>query len=184
MTKVPEYNHTYSPKYEKKKEKLKVIRAKYSDHWRFTQESRRITDRLREISHQMLALKVEKAELREVLKKRELLKKQKRLFTVQLYVLSLEDGCWYVGMSYNPDKRFVSHKKGKGAAWTRLHKPLSIHETRPTDFYDQDSAAKLEDDLTLEYALKYGSQFVRGGGWCQMKPHWPDVITHNERAGF
>jgi predicted GIY-YIG superfamily endonuclease len=180
MPKVPVLNLSYSPKYERQKVKLEKIKAKYKDEWRYTQDEKNILERLREISNQQMALKVEKAELRAIIKKRQLLRKQGRETTVKLYALRLDGGYWYIGMSYNPDKRFEKHRRGTGASWTRLHKPLSIHETRDTKLYDQDSAAKLEDDMTLEYALKYGSANVRGGGFCQQKPRWPDVIIQNE----
>lgn len=102
---------------------------------------------------------------------------------VMLYALRLEGNNYYVGMSYNVERRFASHVKGKGAAWTKRHRPLEIQETRPTGKFIQDEVAKLEDDMTLEYALKYGSDRVRGGGWCQAHPLWPDVVVENDLAG-
>jgi predicted GIY-YIG superfamily endonuclease len=104
------------------------------------------------------------------------------LSPVSLYALQLEDGCYYIGMTFDVIRRFKKHGTGKGAAWTRLHKPIQILEVRETKFYDQDEVAKLEDDMTLEYALKYGSDKVRGGGYCQAKPRWPPVVTENERV--
>lgn len=106
--------------------------------------------------------------------------RQQRLNPVSLYALELEDGHYYIGMTFDVGKRFRQHGGSKGAAWTKLHKPISIIETRVTEFYDQDEVAKLEDDMTLEYALKYGLDKVRGGGYCQAKPVWPDVILQNE----
>lgn len=102
--------------------------------------------------------------------------------TVKLYALRLQNDCWYIGMSYDVHRRFTKHSKGKGASWTKAHRPIEVHETRDTKQYSQDAVAKLEDDMTLEYALKYGSDKVRGGGYCQMKPHWPLVIVENERV--
>lgn len=100
--------------------------------------------------------------------------------TVKLYALRLQNNCWYIGMTYDVERRFAKHSKGKGANWTKLYKPIEISETRDTKLYSQAEVGKLEDDMTLEYALKYGSDKVRGGGWCQTKPHWPDVIRQNE----
>jgi predicted GIY-YIG superfamily endonuclease len=100
---------------------------------------------------------------------------------VWLYALRLEDNCWYVGMTYNVQRRFEKHFSGKGAAWTKRHKPIEIVEQRQTDCILQLDAAKLEDDMTLEYALKYGGDNVRGGGYCQVKyVRWPDVVLQNE----
>lgn len=106
--------------------------------------------------------------------------REHKLQPVSLYALELENGYYYIGMSFNVDRRFRQHTKGKGAAWTKLHKPVQILETRLTTFYDQDEVAKLEDDMTLEYALKFGSNYVRGGGYCQTKPYWPEIIKQNE----
>jgi predicted GIY-YIG superfamily endonuclease len=94
-----------------------------------------------------------------------------------LYVLRLENGCWYIGSSRNVDKRFKTHQKGKGAAWTKRHKPLEIVETRPTGLTSDAEAALLEDELTLEYARMYGTDCVRGGGYCQTKPRWPAISS-------
>lgn len=169
-----------SQKWAKKKQKLDKIRESYQDPWRYTQSDRAIKARLTEISHEQMKLLVEKKQLLAIVKQREQLKHQHRAVTVKLYALELEDSCWYVGMSYNVQKRFKQHGGRKGAAWTKIHAPLSVYEVRDTKLYDQDSASKLEDDMTLEYALKYGSDKVRGGGYCQIKPKWPSVVRENK----
>ena len=94
---------------------------------------------------------------------------------ILLYVLKLEHSCWYVGMSRNVDKRFKAHKKG-GTIWTKEHTPLEIHEVRETGLTSDSEASKLEDELTFEYARRYGLDVVRGGGFCQRKPHWPKEL--------
>ena len=93
-----------------------------------------------------------------------------------LYILELEQGNWYVGQSRNPQKRFIKHQIGKGAKWTKLHKPISIHEIRPTGLNDDREVAILEDELTIELARRYGAANVRGGGYCQAKPQWPSIV--------
>jgi predicted GIY-YIG superfamily endonuclease len=100
---------------------------------------------------------------------------------ISLYALKLEDGCYYVGQSRNPANRFKKHLKGKGAKWTKLHPPIEIIELRSLDIVDDVAAALKEDDMTIEYAMKYGSEVVRGGGYCQSKPRWPQEILQNER---
>lgn len=156
---------------------------KYSkpvDPFAFSHEDRVLKKRIAEINKQMGTLKIERRECSIALKKREQLRNHNKERTVKLYALKLEDQCWYIGMSYDPIRRFVKHGTSKGAKWTKLHKPILIHETRETNLNIQDLAARLEDDMTLEYALKYGSDKVRGGGYCQFKPLWPDVIKDNE----
>lgn len=133
--------------------------------------------RIKEIGRTIKALKTERVELKKRLKPW-IIEYEK--IPYQLYALELESGCWYVGMSRNPQRRFKRHGTPKGARWTELHKPTRIHETRATNILVESEAGKLENDMTLEYALKYGSEVVRGGGYCQRKPVWPDVIIQNE----
>ena len=91
---------------------------------------------------------------------------------ILLYALKLRDNCWYVGMSRNVEKRFKSHQKG-GTIWTKAHPPIEVVEVRETGLTSDSEASKLEDEMTFEYARKYGINFVRGGGCSQSKPHWP-----------
>lgn len=93
--------------------------------------------------------------------------------SIKLYVLRCEHSCWYVGSSWNPETRFRRHAKGKGAVWTKLHPPIEIVKLIDTKTDKDYEVAPMEDALTLEYAEMIGKQFVRGGGYCQMKPKWP-----------
>ena len=43
-----------------------------------------------------------------------------------LYILECTDGSLYTGISPRPDKRFEAHCRGKGAAYTRMHKPRAL----------------------------------------------------------
>lgn len=90
-----------------------------------------------------------------------------------LYVLKLENNCWYVGITRNVENRFKTHRKGVGAMWTKLHKPIKVHETRLIGNVTTSFAANYEDTVTLEYALLHGYDYVRGGGYCQTNPRWP-----------
>ena len=85
---------------------------------------------------------------------------------IWLYVLELEDGFYYVGLTRNVDKRFNRHLAGKGANWTKIHKPLSILHREITETHVESIASKLEDALTLKIASQYGHDVVRGGQWC------------------
>ena len=49
-----------------------------------------------------------------------------RASTWWVYVLKCEDASLYTGISPEPLKRFEAHQKGKGAAYTRSHKPVAI----------------------------------------------------------
>lgn len=146
----------------------------------FTKSDKDLNNKLAELNSKIASLKQEQTLVVREIKKRRQIKNRGIERKVSLYALRLQNDCWYVGMSFNVQKRFTKHQKGKGAIWTKKYEPIEIHEIRVTEHFDQDSAVKLEDDMTLEYALKYGSDKVRGGGWCQTKPHWPDVIIQNE----
>jgi putative endonuclease len=43
-----------------------------------------------------------------------------------VYVLLCNDGSYYTGYSNNPTSRLVTHMKGQGARYTRMHKPRGI----------------------------------------------------------
>ncbi|EEM8427503.1 hypothetical protein DFQ98_08840 [Salmonella enterica subsp. enterica serovar Essen] len=73
-----------------------------------------------------------------------------------VYVLSLEDGYYYVGYTTNVEHRYQQHLSGEGAQWTKVHKPISIIEIREGGFEE-------ETAVTLEYIEKYGINKVRGG---------------------
>jgi predicted GIY-YIG superfamily endonuclease len=154
--------------------------AKHRAEWANIKSEVNLHRRLHELNDQIKLLKIEQRGVVKALKEKNAIKRTRALQPVSLYALELEHACWYVGMSFNPEKRFSKHVKGKGAAWTRLHKPLRIVEVRLTEFFDQDDVARLEDDMTIEYALKYGKDSVRGGGFCQTRPYWPDVVLQNE----
>lgn len=143
-------------------------------------ESMVLMQELREIKVEVSRLKVRSREIRKLLVGQKLIKGDYYNKPIKLYGLRLEDGCYYVGMSRNPERRFKKHGGRKGAVWPRLHKPIEILEVRDTGLADDRAVSKLEDDMTLEYAMKYGSEYVRGGGYCQRKPHWPDVVIQNE----
>jgi cellular nucleic acid-binding protein len=80
----------------------------------------------------------------------------------QLYILALQTGKYYVGKSDDPDSRYLAHKSGNGAVWTRTYRPVKIVEIRPlTGDHD-------ETNTTKDYMKKYGIDNVRGGAYTQM----------------
>lgn len=62
-----------------------------------------------------------------------------------VYVLLCEDGSFYTGSSNDPDRRFSNHKDGKGARYTKLHKPIRIIYLEK--FSDRSSALKREAQI-------------------------------------
>jgi putative endonuclease len=56
-------------------------------------------------------------------------------YSCYVYILLCADGSYYTGYSNNPGHRLVEHLKGRGARYTRMHKPRRIvylrrHKTR------------------------------------------------------
>jgi hypothetical protein len=84
-----------------------------------------------------------------------------------VYVLKLEDHCWYIGLSTNLEKRLKDHFDGKGAEWTKLHKPLKLEEK----FIGY--GENYERFITFEYMSLYGIDLVRGGAYTvRVYPEW------------
>jgi len=79
------------------------------------------------------------------------------------YSLVLNDGCYYVGMTRDPEIRLKQHVSGCGANWTELHEPVSVNHifTHPTE----NRAKWFEKVRTQELAKKHGAENVRGGPW-------------------
>ena len=48
--------------------------------------------------------------------------------TTNIYILKLEDNCYYVGKSENVEQRFQQHLSGSGSFFTKKHKPILIEQ--------------------------------------------------------
>lgn len=133
---------------------------------------------LADITEQIRLLSDRKRQILKLLKQKghKTLKQEYMEKPIYLYVLSLQGGFYYIGMSRNVEARFKKHLKGKGANWTRRYKPIAVIKTINTELTNDAEAALLEDKLTLEYAETYGTDKVRGGGYCQAKPVWPQHL--------
>jgi len=78
-----------------------------------------------------------------------------------LYTLQLQSGKYYVGKSDDPDTRYLAHKNGNGAVWTKIHKPVKILEIREL------KGEHDETNTTKDLMKKYGVDNVRGGAYTQ-----------------
>jgi hypothetical protein len=75
-----------------------------------------------------------------------------------IYILQLEHSCWYIGRATNDvQDKIDGHMKGRGSIWTKLHKPIQVHEI----FYDMNPFD--EDKCIKQYMVLYGMDNVRGG---------------------
>lgn len=92
-----------------------------------------------------------------------------------IYVLALEDGCFYVGRTKHLRIRLWQHFKTKihRSGWTLLHRPLSvIHVSRiEGTTFDLD---RIETTATLRLAQLKGFDKVRGGAYTteRVQPAW------------
>jgi putative endonuclease len=62
-----------------------------------------------------------------------------------VYILRCTDGSFYTGYTKNVDARAQLHAKGKGARYTRIHKPKSIAYVEP--FATRAKAMKREREI-------------------------------------
>lgn len=85
-----------------------------------------------------------------------------------LYVLGLNNGGKYVGITNNPERRFKEHFTGKGAKVTHNYQPQSVLGCYPLGRMTYNQAEFYEDDKTLELMGIYGLSCVRGGHWSMV----------------
>lgn len=86
------------------------------------------------------------------------------------YALELEEGKYYVGITYNLNLRVAQHYCGSGSKWTRLYKPKRIINVM---------VGNRERDTTLELMREKGWQNVRGGPWCKADLKHPPKCLDN-----
>ena len=82
---------------------------------------------------------------------------------VNIYVLELEQGKYYVGKTDHTFKRFNQHVTGDGAKWTKKYKVKDLFE------FHRGRTDADENRITLQMMKKYGIKNVRGGSWSQLK---------------
>lgn len=81
---------------------------------------------------------------------------------MQIYVLRLTGGKYYVGKTHDVMTRYQQHLDGRGSAWTRMYRPIGVVKILQTESPFE------EDKITKEYMAKYGIQNVRGGSYCEV----------------
>lgn len=91
------------------------------------------------------------------------------MLVLQLYLLQLADGKYYVGQSSRPEVRFSDHQIGMGGKWTRLYKPVAILKTKHIEVANLREAILYENWLTLHYMEQYGWPNVRGGDYLDVE---------------
>lgn len=80
--------------------------------------------------------------------------------TFYVYVLKLQNDCYYVGSTKKFVQRMDQHLDSKGSLWTKLNPPLYIENlTVTTNRFE-------EDRMVKQYMCDYGIDKVRGGSYC------------------
>lgn len=80
-----------------------------------------------------------------------------------LYTLQLQNSKYYVGTTGDLTARMQEHYVGEGSSWTRLHKPVCVMFSRPTQ------GPHDENNTTKDLMSKYGIDNVRGGAYSQVE---------------
>ncbi len=96
---------------------------------------------------------------------------------VNIYVLELEGGKFYVGKTEHGLQRLKQHTSGQGSKWTKKHKPVDLHRWFPKQ-KDAD-----ENRVTLEMVKKFGAENVRGGNWTKVRMSKSELSSFQKRAG-
>ena len=91
------------------------------------------------------------------------------LRTWWLYSLLLEDGFYYVGITLYPDERISNHFNGRGANFTKRHRPVKVVELYSLNSEDREHCYKIETFRTKEYRIIYGRHKVIGGKHLKLK---------------
>ncbi len=89
---------------------------------------------------------------------------------LELYVLALEGGHYYVGRTSCLATRFAQHAAGTGfgSAWTKLHPLISKDPAVAVVEHQHTSDARLQEDVwVIRVAQAYGIDKVRGGAWSK-----------------
>lgn len=84
-----------------------------------------------------------------------------------VYVLKLENDCWYVGSTRRLRARLRQHCSGKGAWCTRMSKPVLLEAVYfLPDGISPRGMCRYEEMITLQLVDMYGAERVRGAQYC------------------
>ncbi|MFC5402398.1 hypothetical protein [Cohnella soli] len=82
-----------------------------------------------------------------------------------VYVLHLEDGCYYIGQTVveQLNQTIHHHNTNKGSSWTSIHRPIATIEVARAGLCSLEETRILENAFTLQYMARHGWYNVRGG---------------------
>ena len=79
------------------------------------------------------------------------------------YVLELQEGKYYVGISQNPEYRIYQHDYGYSTKFVRKYLPIFDYEMEVLETTDWDEAEFEETNKAIELIAIYGVENVCGG---------------------
>ena len=82
---------------------------------------------------------------------------------INLYVLELQNGKYYVGITHNPKERINNHIKGKTNDFIRPNLPFIRFEMELLETTDRKEAINIETELTIDFINHFGIENIAGG---------------------
>jgi len=103
-----------------------------------------------------------------------------------LYLLELENGCYYIGQTNDPADRIRRQFRGKGSSWTQRHRPVRVVHVASLGPMSYKEAEMMENRTTIKYMKRYGWRRVRGGYFTNLDEQTTAGIlrSHREKKTF
>lgn len=103
-----------------------------------------------------------------------------------VYVLQLEQENYYIGQSLDLSRRIGEHFLGtfldEGARWTKAHNPIKVLQLFPiTDVHKINDYERM---VTIAYMSKFGTDKVRGAGWCTVNYNYSNTLVEYPDINF
>ena len=95
---------------------------------------------------------------------------------VNIYILQLEDGKYYVGKTDHTIQRFNQHNDGKGAKWTKKYPMIDLYD------FHRNMADSDENRITMQMIRQFGAENVRGGSWTKVHMTQAELRSLDARA--
>ena len=80
-----------------------------------------------------------------------------------MYVLTLTNSRFYVGITSNPKQRFEDHRNGKTTCFVKNNLPIIHIEQKLLRTTDRKQAERIETRKALQLMKKHGIENVNGG---------------------
>ena len=82
---------------------------------------------------------------------------------MDLYILRLQEGKYYIGTTENVEIKFAQHVSGQGPKWTQKYSPIEIVKTF------RNVKGNMENKMVQDYMTQYGINNVRSDSYNRVK---------------